>query len=114
MSQLVKFTVTEDHLKLLRRMWVTWEDCEYGAPAIDCKRPYGNSSVDLDIAEILGWPIDEEDGLTDEQRSAAALIHEQTQYALQIALGTGIFETGTYETGPYHRDWKKVQNETKI
>lgn len=33
------FVVTEDHLKLLAQMYVRWEDCEFGAPAIDCKRP---------------------------------------------------------------------------
>jgi hypothetical protein len=47
------FTVTDEHLKLLRRTNVGWEDGEFGAPSIDCKRPYGNSSVYNDIAEIL-------------------------------------------------------------
>lgn len=48
------FTVTDDHLKLLRRASVGWSDCEFGAPEIDPKRPYGNSNVLGDIAEILG------------------------------------------------------------
>lgn len=44
---------TADHLTLLRRAWWDWYDCEYGAPAIDPKRPYGNSDVDGDLAELL-------------------------------------------------------------
>jgi hypothetical protein len=54
MSGVTEFTVTEDHLKLLRRAYIGWDDCEFGAPGIDPKRPYGNSDVIGDIAEILG------------------------------------------------------------
>ncbi len=48
-----KFEVKLEHLKLLKRAYVRWEDCEFGAPSIDCKRPYGNSSVVEDMFEIL-------------------------------------------------------------
>ena len=54
-----EFTVTDEHLKLLRGAYVGWDDCEFGAPAIDCKRPYGNSDVIADIAEILEVPDDD-------------------------------------------------------
>lgn len=33
------FTLTDEHLTLLRAAYIGWEDCEFGAPAIDCKRP---------------------------------------------------------------------------
>ena len=36
-------------------MFVDWNDCEYGAPTIDPKRPYGNSDVEHEIIAILGW-----------------------------------------------------------
>ena len=48
-----EFEVTEEHIQLLRDMVVTWWNCEFGAPAIDPKRPYGNSWVYGDIAETL-------------------------------------------------------------
>ena len=51
------FTVTEDHLKLIKNFCVGWQDCDFGAPEIDPKHPYGNSSVCSDIANILGWAI---------------------------------------------------------
>lgn len=47
-----KFTVKPDHLKLLKKMCVGWRDCEFGAPEIDPKRPYGNSGVYGDIGQI--------------------------------------------------------------
>src|SRR6266568_5645220 len=46
LASVSEFTVTEDHLKLLRHAYLYWEYGEgYGAPAIDPKRPYGNSDV---------------------------------------------------------------------
>ena len=37
------FEVKPEHIKLIKKMCISWQDCEFGAPAIDCKRPYGNS-----------------------------------------------------------------------
>ncbi len=102
----VRFTVTEDHLKLLRRMWVEWCDDEYGAPAIDPKRPYGNSDVYSDIAKILGWEV-WEDGISDGDPKAWQ-IHQETKVALQIALRVGYFKAGEYEAHKYRKDWKEV------
>ena len=45
------FTVTETHLLLLQRMQVGWCGDEFGAPEINPKRPYGNSSVLTDMVE---------------------------------------------------------------
>jgi Resolvase, N terminal domain len=50
------FAITDEHLRLLRRACVMWFDAEFGAPAIDPKRPYGNSIVYADMAEILRSP----------------------------------------------------------
>src|SRR3990167_1462315 len=108
------FSLSADHLKLLRAANVRWEDCEYGAPAIDCKRPYGNSSVESDIAEILGvTPEDTYDGepaLSESQCDKLRKIHEGTETALQIVLATGKFEPGRYAmTKPYdYRSWQKL------
>lgn len=108
-----KFTMTEDHLKLLKRMNVSWWDCEYGAPAIDCKRPYGNSDVGADIHEILtgesiGSSDSKRDTLTDEEEERYRGIHEQMETALQVALASGKFEAGEYEAEEYGDDWHKV------
>lgn len=109
MKQPRTFSVTDDHLKLLRSAYVGWDGCEYGAPAIDCKRPYGNSSVALDIAEILGWPVDD-NGLMREQEERARAIHEETLTALQIILCVGVMESGEYvRTEEYdYRSWKRA------
>lgn len=83
------FTITNDHLKLVRAMYWDWQDSYgHGAPGVDQKRPYGNSYVESDVAETLGWDVDEENGLTDEQTERAAAIHRETLTVLQIMIET--------------------------
>jgi len=95
------FTVTEEHLRLLRHAYVFWDEAEFGAPSIDAKRPYGNSNVYRDIAQILGVPASEwsdeemEPDIDAEWRFLR--LHIETAIALQIALATGEFRAGRYE-----------------
>lgn len=103
----LRFTLTADHLTLLCAANVGWDGCEYGAPAIDCKRPYGNSYVPGDIAAILGWQTDPDRGLSRGQEDHAREIHEQTRSALQVVLSTGAFEPGTYVSDDYGRHWRR-------
>lgn len=105
------FEIKTEHLELLKKAYVSWQDCEYGAPTIDCKRPYGNKAVEYDIAKILGWEYDKEVGLTEEQSKKARTIHEETKTALQIALATQKFETGVYLNYEEYNDtkWRKVE-----
>ena len=95
-----RFTVTDEHLRLLRRAHVTWMDAEFGAPEIDCKRPYGSSGVYSDIAEILGIPEDDwSDGEFNplpEVEWRFLRLHVETAVVLQIALATGEFRPGRY------------------
>lgn len=79
-----EFRLTEDHLKLVRAMYVGWQDCETGAPEIDPKRPYGNSFVAGDVIEILGWADVENDD--DPQRDKALELHRETETVVAIIL----------------------------
>lgn len=47
------FTINSSHIKLLREACWSWNYGEHGAPSMDCKRPYGNSDVLLDIIQIV-------------------------------------------------------------
>jgi len=92
-EKMEKFTLTKTHLKLLRRFEVGWQDCEFGAPEIDPKRPYGNSDVEEDMREILPeLPLNDEE---------CCSLHKETQNALQIVLRTGKFKAGDYEREEY-------------
>lgn len=102
-----EFTVTEQHLKLLKRAYVTWEYVEFGGPAINGKRPYGNSDVLRDIAEIIGegpmmvgnWgdaEDEEREQWLEDNAERLAKIHGEVGIVLQIVLATGHAEPGDY------------------
>ncbi len=101
-----EFLLKPEHIKLLERAYIGWEDCEFGAPAIDCKRPYGNSDVVGDIAEILGWQYNHDDVLTKEQIGYAHQLHRETQVALQIIVQHFKVPWGTYISEDYGGTWK--------
>jgi hypothetical protein len=101
-DQTETFTMTESHLKLTRQMWLQWQSDEFGAPEVDPKRPYGNSFVEGDVADILGWErLGEEEGfLSPEQEREAQRLHRETLTVLEILFRhpeTGI-QPGTYRS----------------
>lgn len=109
------FQLTEDHIKLLNRMFVYWDDGSYeGSPCIDSKRPYGNSSVACDVYEIIHgkeWDYDEHDEMPEEIYEQMLVLHRETATALQIVLCTKSFVPGLYEKKKPYDDlsWRKVE-----
>ena len=108
-----RFTVTEDHINLLRNAYVDWNGSEFGAPTINPKRPYGNSDVYSDINRILGYRFapfigrNAED-FTQRQMEAMYELHSDLETVLQIFLVTGKMEIGTYcSKDNYERNWEK-------
>lgn len=114
-----QFTVTEQHLSLLRHANVVWNDSfGPGAPSVDAKRPYGSHWCFHDIAQIL----DPEGFAAVPDGDNAAIgayeqaneekfmeLHRETQTVLDIVLRTGAFQTGTYErSDPWAHDWKRL------
>jgi hypothetical protein len=91
-------------------MYVSWQDCEFGAPEINPKRPYGNSDVIPDILEILGLPYDSENP-NEALEDFAQKIHKETETALQIFLIIGKMEVGEYEKKDKYNDrsWVKIK-----
>lgn len=125
------FTVRPEHLKLLENAYVGWEDCEYGAPCIDCKRPYGNSSVEGDMVEILGTKVkdgvyklslgdlgeftidyNDEEEFPEELSDVLRQLHLDTQTVLQIAIDTKQFKAGKYgKKDKYGGRWEFIESQ---
>ena len=124
-----KFTITENHLKLMKHLVVEWDDCEFGAPCIDCKRPYGNSDVIDDMAEIIGikknkstidYDNEEEEEYgniedyfseaewKDEVYDKMDVLHKEMQIVLQIIFVLGKIEAGDYVKEDEYQSWKKL------
>ena len=106
------FRLTETHLKLLNHAYVSWDDGEFGAPGINCKRPYGNSDVYGDLAELLGVNRSEDERFDGSQLRDMETLHRETETALQILLlnagraaVTGLYrQTREYDS----RSWQRV------
>ena len=54
-----------------------FDGMEYGYVGLDCKRPFGNSSVERDILEGLDIEPDENGDYTDAQHEYAATLYRQ-------------------------------------
>lgn len=73
----------EDLAKLAQAFFdnLQLDDCEYGAIGVDCKRPFGNSDVESDILELLGYEPDGDDG------ESACWSSKQREYAETLYRG---------------------------
>lgn len=102
---LESFVVTQYHIDLMKRMNIDWCYDEFGSPAVDPKRPFGNSSVYFDMLEILGLPEQDEYTLTPDQTDYLDKIYAQTAIALQILVYFGSIEPGEYTREKYSSNW---------
>ena len=105
-----KFKINEQHLKLLQHAYTSWDDCEFGAPEIDPKRPYGNSDVLNDMAQILYGQLPDEarDKVVESTSDYLRQLHKELETVLEICLRTQSFEVGEYESEDYMKNWKKI------
>jgi len=112
-EDLKEFEVKDEHLKLLKEMYVGWNDCEFGAPEIDPKRPYGNSDGVDDVARVIGYKktkdtVELEDcDWTQEAYDYLYNLHKDMQIVLQIVLSSLSFKKGTYQREDiYTSEWR--------
>ena len=111
-----EFIITEEHLKLLSNLNVFFNPSGYdGAPAVDCKRPYGNSGdVAYDVFRVLTgdyWDYgagDEE--MPEQMNENFHKLHRETATALQICLVMKEFKTGKFRKTLYGFDsWERIE-----
>jgi len=110
------FEIKDDHLKLLKEMNVYFDPNGYdGAPAVDCKRPYGNSGdVCYDVHRVLNgsdwdWGEYGDSEMSEEMHEQLYKLHMETATALQICLVMQEFKTGVFKKYFYgSNSWEKV------
>lgn len=103
------FVLRPEHIKLLKRTYWSWNYCEFGAPTVDPKRPYGNSDVFEDMIEILELEnaYDEEDEYGEKEvahsiQTYLIELHEELETAMQVIVDNGfsiVFTTYNKELG---------------
>ena len=96
-----EFEITEDHIKVIKGMTFEYlHDHSFGAPGLDQKRPFGNSYVYGDLADLLGMEP-EPDGSSDEDWSEDQKVYMrevffETATVLNIIIQTQSFKPGLY------------------
>lgn len=125
----MRFELKATHLALLKRANVGWQDFAYeGAPGFDLKRPFGNSDVTTDLAEIITGMKDDDTAdspfhydkegdlkyVVDRHGDRWTVgdlwrVYRELETALQVILATQSFELGWYvRPDRYHIDsWQK-------
>tara|TARA_R100000656_G_scaffold104176_1_gene76222 strand:+ start:259389 stop:259748 length:360 start_codon:yes stop_codon:yes gene_type:complete len=110
------FELKKDHLTLLKEVSWDWNDCAFGAPAIDCKRPFGNSGYQVyhDINAALGgrWDVslDEDGDFSEEAEHEILDLYTELMVALQVIFTAQSLEPGVYQTDsewPHQEIWSK-------
>ena len=81
-----RFIFTENHLRLIRNMVVSWDITEIGAPAIHPQIPYGSPNLFKDIQRMIGIT----------KRGAIRKLHRETEDALRFYLEHAILSPGDY------------------
>lgn len=101
----VKFELKQEHIDLISELnfkgIVSTEgsEIEY-RPAIDYKRPFGNSGVTYDVLQMLGL-TDDDGNYTDVDRKRAEQLIIELPVALEIIVQNRTFEPGEYEVDRY-------------
>lgn len=99
-----EFEVKREHLELLQNLCIGEYD---STPCIDAKRPFGNSNITYDIAELIG--IYSED-LTEQEEQYCNQLYADMTNVLQILTQNLKIHIGTYvnqHSSPYSRpSWR--------
>ncbi len=111
-SDALEFEALPDHLALCKGMYWDWWNCEFGAPAVDPKRPYGNSGWDtiyVQIAHLIGLQVfkdaDDDEHLTEEQRILCDTRHREMENWFQILSSFGEIPSGMYRRLATYQPW---------
>ncbi len=100
-----KFELKQEHIDLISELnfkgivSVDGKEIEY-RPAIDYKRPFGNSGVTYDVLQKLGL-TDENGEYTETNRKRAELLIVELPVALEIVAKNKTFTPGEYEVDKY-------------
>lgn len=110
------FHLKEEHLKLIQNVYIYFDEYGYeGAPAVDIKRPYGNSrAVAYEVYRVLHddeyWDSDKQGEMPQQMYQEYVKLHRETAMALQICVRRQSFEVGTFRNKFPFSQWEKVDD----
>jgi hypothetical protein len=116
----IKLTLTENHVKLLRNLRWSMKDnviSGIGNDGEDFIPPFGEDSLHGAIDLIINgkpenfnpFEIEDEKVYTDEEKEMFDNLYNELPTALEIVLQIGGYELGSYKAKWHDRVWKKVK-----
>lgn len=113
---MVKFRLKKEHIKLIKelnfRTAVVTDSSDKFRPAIDEKRPFGNSGVTSNVCEIMGWYSNEDGEYSEKAINRAEMLLIELPVALEIVVSKHTFTPGEYEVSEYgaYFNYKHIKN----
>lgn len=113
---MVKFRLKEEHIKLISelnfRTATIVDSADRYRPAIDLKRPFGNSGATTNVCEIMGWHSNEDGEYAERDIKRAEMLLVELPVALEIVVRKQTFEPGEYEVCEYgaYFNYKHMKN----
>ncbi len=105
------FLLTPAHIALAKRLSITWDDADNGAPGANTLRPYGNSSLMTDIASAIGYrQCGGDEWYSDDEERYLENLHREMHLVLQIILHTGQMKAGIYKKPRVTEEWVLVKH----
>ena len=105
-----RLTVTDAHVALLRRVNVReLRSAGFPVAAMDVKRPYGNSDVVADLADVAGLAPDADGVFAEGDIRALEALHVEVMACMAILVNTGECVAGrTYTRPRFGARWERV------
>lgn len=108
------FKLKPEHIKIMTdlnfRISILIDSKDRYRPAIDVKRPFGNSGPTTNVCEIMGWHCDEEsEEYAAEDIEKAEMLIIELPVALQIVMQNHTFEPGEYEVEEKYKDCDQME-----
>jgi hypothetical protein len=107
---MTKFTITNDHVKLIRAACIGRNESNEGSWGMDSAYPYGvgvDYTLFAGIAKALGEPYDSESGMSSDQKDRYLKLHSEMGYVLDI-----MFQQSFIPIGEWTFDEKALIEET--
>lgn len=107
---MASFMVTGEHIKLLQRLNIN-ENIHGGFPTVDPKRPFGNSDVYRDMAEILDHENTEDGEISPERQESYDELLSEMKTVLEILISNLSLFPGEYRqefSYSYPPKWEPV------
>ena len=105
----IVFNVTENHIKLIKKLNINYFEGELCVSIIDMKTPFGSKNMHQDMAEILNIKMPDKETKPEKYEQTIESLKRgfsELRYCIQILCQTLSLKKGTYASSDYGFSWE--------